>query len=101
MNVIDRLNVVENGYKPEIKIIKEEKFKYEEDGRIELRNNRGELHSFNDEPAVIESNGTKYWYKNGKLHREDLPAVICPNGIKFYYNNGKRISMLGKIFGKW
>ena len=37
----------------------------------------GEYHSFNDKPAMICSDGSKYWFKNGRLHRDnDLPAVI-------------------------
>ena len=32
--------------------------------------------------------GEKYWYKNGKLHREDGPAVINKT-IKYWYNDGK------------
>ena len=32
----------------------------------------GKLHSFNDQPAKIDTNGTKYWYRNGQLHRDDL-----------------------------
>jgi len=34
------------------------------------------------------ANGTKYWYKNGDLHREDGPAVECANGDRFWYKNG-------------
>ena len=35
------------------------------------------------------SNGGKYWYLNGKLHREDGPAVEGPTGGKFWYLNDK------------
>lgn len=47
-------------------------------------------HSFNDEPAAY-SNHHKFWYKNGKLHREnDNPAVIYGRDqVKQWYNNGK------------
>ena len=35
-------------------------------------------------------NGTKYYYKNGKLHRDgDLPAIEYTNGRKCYYKNGE------------
>ena len=34
-------------------------------------------------------NGTKYWYLNGKRHREDGPAIEYPNGEKHWYLNGK------------
>ena len=35
------------------------------------------------------SNGTKYWYLNGELHREDGPAIEWPNQSKAWYLNGK------------
>ena len=38
--------------------------------------------------AKIFSDGTKYWYKNGELHREDGPAIEYSNGTKFWYING-------------
>ena len=38
---------------------------------------------------VFES-GTKYWYLNGKLHREDAPAVENADGTKYWYLNGNR-----------
>ena len=34
-------------------------------------NKQGEVHSFNDKPAVIESNGAKWWCKNGRQHRDN------------------------------
>ena len=45
----------------------------------------------------IHTNGTKEWYLNGKLHREDInpetgltcPAVEYANGNKEWYLNGK------------
>ncbi len=40
----------------------------------------GELHSYNDLPAVI-SGDRKVWYRDDKCHREgDLPAII--NGAR-------------------
>ena len=36
------------------------------------------------------SNGTKKWWLNGKLHREDGPAIEYTNGYKSWYLNGKR-----------
>jgi len=48
-------------------------------------------HSFDDEPAIIWKNGTKYWYKDNKIHRDNnLPAVIWSNGNYEYYKNGER-----------
>ena len=45
----------------------------------------------------VYGNGTKSWYLNGKLHREDInpetgltmPAVEYANGDKYWYLNGK------------
>lgn len=48
----------------------------------------GQLHR-EDGPAVIEKNGHKEWYKNGKRHREDGPAREWSNGQKEWYINGK------------
>jgi hypothetical protein len=33
--------------------------------------------------------GNKYWYRNGKLHREDGPAVEYSDGHKEWWVNGK------------
>jgi hypothetical protein len=35
----------------------------------------------------VSSDGSKYWYLNGKLHREDGPACEYPNGSKSWYLN--------------
>ena len=37
----------------------------------------------------VFDNGTKYWYLNGKRHREDGPAVELANGTKKWYLKGK------------
>ena len=38
---------------------------------------------------IIYNDGTKRWYFNGKLHREDGPAYEEANGSKEWYLNGK------------
>jgi len=41
--------------------------------------------------TIIELvNGTKYWYFEGKLHREDGPAIECVNGTKEWYFKDKQ-----------
>jgi uncharacterized protein YgiM (DUF1202 family) len=42
-----------------------------------------------DGPAVEYANGDKYWYLNGEYHREDGPAIEYANGNKYWYLNGK------------
>jgi hypothetical protein len=52
----------------------------------------GKQHRDGDKPAVILANGSKWWYKDGKLHRDgDEPAVICADGSKEYWVNGVEI----------
>ena len=38
----------------------------------------------------VYASGTKYWYLNGNLHREDGPAIEGASGTKSWYLNGKR-----------
>jgi hypothetical protein len=40
-------------------------------------------------PAWINQNGDKEWRIHGKLHREDGPAVERADGCNAYYINGK------------
>ena len=48
----------------------------------------GKLHR-EDGPAIEHSSGDKYWYLNDELHREDGPAIEYASGSKFWYLNGK------------
>ena len=50
---------------------------------------KGELHR-EDGPAVETSNGSKQWYLKGELHRENGPAVETFQGSKHWYLKGKR-----------
>jgi hypothetical protein len=48
------------------------------------------IHSIGDKPAIIDTNGSQWWYQNGKLHRDDdKPAVIVPYGTLRWVQNGK------------
>ena len=49
----------------------------------------GKLHR-EDGPAYEHPDGTKAWYLNGKLHREDGPAYERSDGTKIWHLNGKR-----------
>jgi len=60
----------------------------EEDGTKRYYLN-DELHR-EDGPACEHSNGIKSYWKNGKFHRDGgLPAIEYPNGDKSYLINGK------------
>lgn len=39
-----------------------------------------------------DSYGNKFWYLNGKLHREDGPAIERANGEKYWCINGKQLT---------
>ena len=43
-----------------------------------------------DGPAIEWANGDKVWYINGKLHREDGPAIEWADGDKHWYLNGTK-----------
>jgi hypothetical protein len=45
-----------------------------------------------DGPAIERSNGTKAWYLNGLRHREDGPAVEDSNGDKYWYLNDEYLT---------
>ncbi len=40
---------------------------------------------------VVYEDGSKYWYRDGRLHREDGPAVEFPNGHQGWYLYGMRL----------
>jgi len=46
-----------------------------------------------DGPAIEYANGTKYWFKNGKLHRVDGPAIEWYNGCKAWMLNDKHYGL--------
>ena len=46
----------------------------------------GQLHR-EDGPAIELSDGTKEWWLKGLLHREDGPAIVKPNGSRFWFLN--------------
>ena len=48
----------------------------------------GKLHRIHG-PAIEWANGGKSWYKNGKWHRIDGPAIEFANGDTYWYLNGK------------
>ena len=50
----------------------------------------------NNKPVMEEdSYGTKRWYLNGNIHREDGPAVEYTDGTKSWYLKGEIIVSTG------
>ena len=45
-----------------------------------------------DGPAVKDSDGYTEWWLNDKRHREDGPAVEWADGTKEWYLNGQRLT---------
>jgi hypothetical protein len=40
--------------------------------------------------GIVETpNGDKFWYKDGKLHKEDGPAIDCIDGSRKWWIEGK------------
>ncbi len=55
---------------------------------IYWRNKQGEPHR-DDGPAVIETDGTRWWYQRNERHRDDGPAMINADGIRSWWQHGK------------
>jgi len=47
-----------------------------------------------DGPAIERADGYKAWYLNGKYHREDGPAIKRANGSKSWWLNNVKYSEL-------
>jgi hypothetical protein len=45
-----------------------------------------------DGPAIEWSNGDKAWYLNDELHREDGPALEYSDGDKYWWLDGKELT---------
>ena len=55
-------------------------------------------------PAIEHEDGTKAWYLNGKLHREDGPAIEYAYGTKWWYLNDRELTeheFDTQMFIKW
>jgi len=61
-------------------------FRHDKDG---CTYKNGVLHSYDDQPALVTEK-EKIWYLNGERHRDcDLPAVIEKDGTKQWWRYGK------------
>lgn len=49
-----------------------------------------QLHSIDDQPAVVYADGTRWWYRDGKIHRDNGPAIIHANGVQEWWQNNQR-----------
>ena len=50
----------------------------------------GKMHRDRDLPAEVDINGNQWWYKDGELHRDgDLPAIVYANGSQYWIKHGK------------
>ena len=59
------------------------------DGTIRRFNADGRLHSFDDEPAVVFTDGHMAWYRDGLKHRDDdEPAEVWGRGDKAWFQDG-------------
>jgi len=52
------------------------------------KDDSGQFHSYNDEPAIEYVDGSKEWYKHGKFHRDNGYATINKYKTKKYYRDG-------------
>jgi hypothetical protein len=59
---------------------------------VETKDEQGNLHSYNNKPAVVFKDGTKLWYKHGLIHRLNGHARIDRNGAIYYYRDGNPIN---------
>ena len=57
-------------------------------GTLYYKDENGLPHRLN-EPAAINKDGAKFWYRHGIRHRDDGPAIEYANGSKFWFLNGK------------
>jgi hypothetical protein len=56
--------------------------------RLEWTNDKGQPHRDGDLPAVIDADGTVFYWQDGKLHRDGgEPAVVWSE--KWYQNDNR------------
>jgi hypothetical protein len=51
----------------------------------------------NEPELKILPDGSRAWYLNGKLHRQDGPAVESPNGYREWCLNGEQFKDCGRF----
>ena len=51
-------------------------------------NEFGAFHADDGEPAIVYSNGAKYYFKMGRLHNDNGPAIVTRIGSEMWYYYG-------------
>lgn len=64
----------------------------DENGTIRWFKKGTEIFHKEDGPAIELTNGSRFWYQNGKRHRLDGPAREYNSGHKYWYIEGIRYS---------
>ena len=81
-----------------MKIVKGKKIKVNYPDRTithRTYNEDDQLHSIDDAPSIVWSNGALIWHKNGLKHRDNgLPAVVLPNGQQEFCLNGETVKVI-------
>lgn len=54
-----------------------------------------DLHSINDQPALIYPDSSEFWYNKGLIHRKNKPAIIGASGSKYYFKNSQLHNLNG------
>jgi hypothetical protein len=62
---------------------------------IGIQNKGGEMKEYT---VKVFDSGTRYWYLNGKYHREDGPAIEWADGSNEWWLNGERHRENGPAF---
>ncbi len=44
-----------------------------------------------DGPAVEWASGAREWFRDGKHHRDDGPAIEWANAVHYWYRDGRRV----------
>lgn len=62
-------------------------------GVQEWFDDQGWCHRDGDLPASIHPDGSRAWFRHGKLHRETGPAYIDADGTESFWLNGKCLDL--------
>lgn len=61
-----------------------------------------EIHSIDNEPAIVSKLGSKMWFDHGKLHRLNGPSCVFANGNKEFWIAGQQVTeIVTKYAEEW